>query len=307
MSKSMPSEAVQYAIDSVIRSPSVDVYSYLHQAMLVTGSEEDGKEIKKSKVTKEKETIPKVQQEIAEEVEDKEEKMVKAKEDVVEEIKETVSPVLPAAANQGKRIDLKEAVDYGIQSVVDSKCIDLYEYFKHSSLIAADQKTVHSAVEDIKEHAQLLTGAISNKNTKEAKEEAMRISESVKVAATTAASAGMASVMPSKETAEKREEERSGLENFTESVRSTMSHTVTQAQHVAADVQRQLPVIQGQVKESVHHYIEKATPATQKVMQSVSDIQNKLNLKKSEEGMDSTGKAHPQSKPKDKKEGCILM
>ncbi|KAG0953319.1 hypothetical protein G6F57_001163 [Rhizopus arrhizus] len=312
MSKSMPSEAVQHAIDSVIRSPSVDVYSYLHQAMLVTRSEEDVKEIKKSNVIKEKETIPKVQQEIAKE--DKDEKMVKAKEDVVEEIKETVSPVLPAADDdQGKRVDLKEAVDYGIQSVVDSKCIDLYEYFKNQSLIAANQKTVNSAVEDIKEHAQLLAGAISNKNTKEIKEEAVKISESVKVAATTAAGAGIASVMPSKDMAQKRDEEkkeRSGLENFTESVRSTMSHTVTQAQHVAADMQRQLPVIQGQVKESVHHYIERATPATQKMMQSVSDIQNKLNLKKSEEGMDSTGKVHstpPQSKSKDKKDGCKIM
>ncbi|KAG1142753.1 hypothetical protein G6F37_007522 [Rhizopus arrhizus] len=313
MSKSMPSEAVQHAIDSVIRSPSVDVYSYLHQAVLVTRSEEDVKEIKKSNVTKEKETTPKVQEEIAKE--DKDEKMVKAKEDVVEEIKETVSPVLSAADDddQRKRVELKEAVDYGIQSVVDSKCIDLYEYFKHPSLIAANQKTVNSAVEDIKEHAQLLAGAISNKNTKEVKEEVMKISESVKVATTTAASAGIASVMPSKDMAQKRDEEnkeRSGLENFTESVRSTMSHTVTQAQHVAADVQRQLPVIQGQVKESVHHYIERATPATQKMMQSVSDIQNKLNLKKSEEGMDSTSKVHstpPQSKSKDKKDGCKIM
>ncbi|KAG1107965.1 hypothetical protein G6F42_016172 [Rhizopus arrhizus] len=172
--------AVNYAVDSVVGSPAVDVYSYLEKTNKPTLVEkvEQG-------VQKVKEEVSEVKNEVVEEVKEKsreikptpepEQPAVEAKEELVEEIKETVPEVPPAAVDETKeeaveakedvleeikesvpqvapvavatetkqeplQIDLQSAVDYAVKSVVGYGAVDVYAYLEKTNPTAVKKE-----------------------------------------------------------------------------------------------------------------------------------------------------------------------
>ncbi|KAI9486668.1 MAG: hypothetical protein EXX96DRAFT_464108, partial [Benjaminiella poitrasii] len=217
------------------------------------------------------------------------------KNDVMEEIKETVPEVAPAvvANDEPLKPDLKAAVQHAVDSVVGSRAVDIYAYLESKTpVIKEDEKAPAAAVEDVKSQTQSLASTIKSAvtsapkedektaNLEDVKTEAAKLSDSVKVAAVAVGGAAVAGIASVVSAAKDFEEKVEGHTNtLSENVKSAVAGTVNLAQDKIAQIQKDLPVVQEEVKKTVNNYVEdvKAMPATQKMMDTVGNIQGKLS------------------------------